>query len=139
MNIHTTNYTDTFIAIADDSPATAGEAPPVKGDKQTVANIEYDLLRTHPPYTFTSDEVLFRVYAQRNDLTKAALQKAKELFFSKGQPCMRASPLAKRYGWGIHNDAAGKIALIGCETPAYKKMIEDPKLKVVKAMRSSKG
>lgn len=137
MKIHTTNYTDTFIAIAEDSPATAGETPPVKGNKQTVANIEFDLIKKHP-YQFTSDDVLFTVYAQRNDLTKAELKTAREQFFSKGQACLRASPLTKRYGWGIHSDAEGKVALYGCETEAYKKFTQDKNLKVVRAMRSSK-
>lgn len=137
MKIHTTNYTNTFIAIAEDSPAMAGEIPPVKGDKQTVANIEFDLIKKHP-YQFTSDDVLFTVYAQRNDLTKAELKTAREQFFSKGQACLRASPLSKRYGWGIHSDAEGKVALYGCETEAYKKFTQDKNLKVVRAMRSSK-
>jgi hypothetical protein len=28
------------------------------------------------------------------------------------------SALAKRYGWGIHNNAEGKLALIAVESPA---------------------
>jgi len=52
---------------------------------------------------------------------------------------MRSSPLAKRYGWGIHNNAEGKIALFGLETDEYKKMVADKGLKIVKAMRSKKA
>ena len=137
MKIHTTNYADTFIAIADDSPATQGEIPPVKGDTRTVANIQYDMISKHP-YKYTSDDVLFQVYAERNDLTKSELAKAREQFFSKGQPCFRASPLTKRYGWGVHNNKDGKIALVGCETSTYKKFIADKTLEVVKAMKSKR-
>lgn len=137
MKVHTTNYTDTFIQIADDSPAVSSEVPPLKGDKKTIANLQYEMLYKHP-YKYTSDDVLFAVYAERNDLTKSELPKAREQFFAKGQPCFRASPLTKRYGWGLHCNTEGKIALVGAETPAYKKYSADKKLVVVKAMRSAK-
>jgi hypothetical protein len=81
---------------------------------------------------------LFQVYADRNDLTKSEYKAAREQFFSKGQPCFRASPLTKRYGWGVHFDKDGKMAIVGSETPQYKKFLKDKSLTVVKAMRSSK-
>lgn len=137
MKIHTTNYKDTFIAVADDSPAIQGEAPPVKGETRTVANIQYDMISKHP-YKYTSDDVLFQVYAERNDLTKSEFAKAREQFFSKGQPCLRASPLTKRYGWGVHCNKDGKVALVGCETSAYKKFMTDKTLEIVKAMKSKR-
>jgi len=137
MQAHTTNYFNAFIEVAEDCPAKAGEIPPVKGDKRSVANIQFDMLVEHP-YKYTSDDVLFQVYALRNELEEGELEEAREMFFSKGQPCFRASPLTKRYGWGVHSDAEGRIALYGCETPDYKKLTADKTLKVVKAMRSSK-
>ena len=90
------------------------------------------------PYKYTSDDILFQVYADRNDLTKSEYKQAREQFFSKGQPCFRASPLTKRYGWGVHNDKDGKIALFGSETAGYKKLSKDKTLKIVKAMKSGK-
>jgi hypothetical protein len=137
MKLHTTNYIDTFIAIADDSPIAAGEIPPVKGDTKTVANIQFDIISKHP-YKFTSDDVLFQVFAERNDLTKSEYKEAREKYFSKGQPCFRASPLTKRYGWGVHNNKDGKIAIYAAETAAYKKWGNDKNIKVIKAMKSSK-
>lgn len=137
MKIHTTNYKDSFIEVADDCPVISGEIPPAKGDAKTVANIQFDILSKNP-YKFTSDDVLFQVYAERNDLTKNELQTAREQFFSKGQPCFRASPLTKRYGWGIHSDKDGKIALYGCDTTEYKGLSADKKLKILKAMKSGK-
>ena len=137
MKVHTTNYTNAFIQIADDSPATAGEVPPLRGDAKSVANMQYEMLHKHP-YKYTSDDVLFTVYAERNDLTKDEWKAAREAFFAKGQPCFRASPLTKRYGWGLHCNEDGKIALVGAETAEYKKFSNDKKLTVVKAMRSSK-
>lgn len=137
MKVHTTNYFDTFIEVAEDSPAAGGEVPPLKRENKTAATIQFEMISKHP-YKYTSDDVLFQVFADKNDLTKAEYKKAREQFFSKGQPCLRASPLTKRYGWGVHSDAGGKIALYGCETSKYEKLSTDKKLKVVKAMRSSK-
>jgi Family of unknown function (DUF6157) len=37
---------------------------------------------------------------------------------SKGHPHLRVSALAKRYGWGIHNNHEGKIALIAVHSPS---------------------
>ncbi|MBN8675967.1 MAG: hypothetical protein J0L56_17675 [Chitinophagales bacterium] len=137
MKIHTTNYINTFIEIAEDCMAAKAEVPPVKGDARTVANMQFDMISKHP-YKFTSDDVLFQVFADRNDLTKNEYPTAREQFFSKGQPCFRASPLTKRYGWGVHSDKDGKIAIFAVESAAYKKMAKDKTLKIVKAMRSAK-
>jgi len=137
MKTHTTNYKDTLIAVADDCPAARGEVPPVKGDKKSIANLQFELI-ANQPYRLTSDDVVFGVYAARNDLTQSELAEARELFFSKGQACLRASPLTKRYGWGVHNDSSGKIAIYGCETVEYERLMHDKGVKVVKAMKSSR-
>lgn len=97
MPLHTTNYFSTFIEVAEDTKATAGTIPPEKGNKKTVAQLQYELIANHP-YKYTSDEVLFLVYAERNDLSEAERQEAKEEFFSKGQACLIASPLPKTMG-----------------------------------------
>lgn len=137
MKIHTTNYKDTFIEIAEDSPVKNGEIPPAKAGTKTVASIQFKMLKKNP-YKFTSDDILFQVFADRNDLPKSEYKEAREQFFSKGQPCFRASPLTKRYGWGVHNDKDGKMAIFGAESPDYKQLSNDKSLKVIKAMKTSK-
>jgi len=137
MKVHTTNYQNTFIEIADDCPAIIGEAPPTKTEAKTVANIQFEMAYRNP-YKYTSDDILFQVFADRNDLTKSEYKKAREQFFSKGQPCFRASPLTKRYGWGVHFDEAGKMAIYSVESEAYEKFSKNKALKVIKAMKSSK-
>lgn len=137
MKVHSTNYKDTFIEIADDCPATSGEIPPTKGDGKTVANIQFEMISKNP-YKYTSDDILFQVFAERTDLTKSEYKESREQFFSKGQPCFRTSPLTKRYGWGVHSDKDGNIAIFGAETADYKKFSTDKTLTVVKAMKSSK-
>jgi len=137
MKIHTTNYVNTFIEIADDCPVSSGEIPPVKAETKTVANIQFEMVGKNP-YKFTSDDILFQVFADKNDLTKSEYKKAREQFFAKGQPCFRASPLTKRYGWGVHYDKDGKMAIYGADSAEYKKFSNDKTLKVIKAMRSGK-
>ncbi len=137
MKTHTTNYKDTFIVVADDCPEAEGIVPPQKGEAKTAANIQFDMIIKHP-YQYTSDDVLFEVYATKNNIPKSDRKKAREAFFSKGQPCFRASPLTKRYGWGLHNDESEKIALYPLGSEEYQKFREDKKLKVVKAMKSSR-
>lgn len=137
MKVYTTNYENTFIEVAEDCPAVMGEIPKIKGNTKTVAAIQFEIIRKNP-YKFTSDDVLFQVFADRNDLTKSEYITEREQLFSKGQACLRASPLTKRYGWGIHNDENGKIALYAMETPEYQKFLRDKNLKVVKAMRTSR-
>ena len=135
--MHTTNYQNTFIEIADDCPVEEGSIPPLKGTDKTIANLQFEMIIENP-YKYTSDDVVFHCYAVKNKIPKSDYKEAREQFFSKGQPCLRASPLTKRYGFGVHHDKDGKIALYGSETPEYKKLKSDRSLKLVKAMRSSR-
>jgi len=72
-----------------------------------VSNLQYDIAGKNP-YKYTSDDVFFRVFAERYELVLLEYKEAREKFFSKGQPCFRASPLTKRYGWGVHSDKIEK-------------------------------
>lgn len=137
MKVHTTNYQNTFIEVSEDTKATCGTKPPSKAGMKTVAEMQYELIAKNP-YKFTSDDVLFQVFADRNDLIKEEYEQAREQFFSKGQPCLRTSPLAKTYGFGIHCDSNGKVAIYGMETKEYQQFVADNSLKKVKAMRSSR-
>ena len=136
--MHTTNYANTFIEIADDSPTAIGEVPPLKGDNKSVANLQFDMLIEHP-YRYSSDDVLFAVHAMRKEVSHSELDAEREAFFSKGQACFRASPLTKRYGWGVHNDANGKIAMYAADSPEYQQFLADASIAKVKAMRSKRG
>lgn len=137
MKTHTTNYVNTFIEVAEDCSMEVAEIPSSKGDKKTIAKMQYDMI-VQNPYQFTSDDVFFQIYADRNDLTMAEYLAAREHFFSKGQACFRASPLTKRYGFGVHANKEGKIAIFGRETKEYENLLNNPTVKKVKAMRTSK-
>lgn len=133
-HLHTTNYLNTFIETAEDCPAQEPVVPPLKGDSISVANVHFDMIAQHP-YRYSSDDVVFGTYAEKNNL-EGNLEHERELFFSKGQACLRCSPLTKRYGWGVHCDAEGRVAVYGAGTPDYQRLANDPTIKHVKAMRN---
>ena len=136
--MHSTNYFNTLIEVAEDCRAAAGEIPPEKGGKKTVANLQYEMLQEHP-YQYTSDDVLFAVFATRKEIPQEEWDEQRTRFFAKGQPCFRASPLPKTYGWGIHSNAEGKIAMFGAETAEYQKLVADEAVAKTKAMRSKRA
>ena len=137
MKIHTTNYKNTFIEVAEDCPTEISEIPTSKSDKKTIAEMQFEIISKNP-YKYTSDDILFQVYADRNDFINTECKTEREKFFSKGQPCFRASPLTKRYGFGIHSDTNEKVAIFGKETIEYQDFVNDPGIIKLKAMRTSK-
>lgn len=132
-----TNYVNTFIEVAEDCPAAKGEAPPVRG-APTVARLQFEML-IDSPYKYTSDDVLFHVYASRNNIPQKDLRQARIEFFSKGQACFRSSPLTKRYAWGVHCDAAGRMAISAVESEQHARLASDPNLKHLKGMRTKRA
>ncbi len=131
-------YFDTFIEVAEDCPAQRAEAPNEFGERRTKAAIEHDLLARHP-YVYTGDDVAFMAHALHKGIPKAEWPAERAKFFSKGQPCLRASALGKRYGWGTHHNAEGKIALVPVESAQYKRLAADPALKHTRAMRTRRA
>ena len=129
--------TNTFIRIADDSDAAMGVVPKIKDGKASVARMHYDLLTDHP-YEYDLDSFNFEIWCQRNDIDEADRESHREAFFSKGHPCMRASPLTKTHGFGAHYNNTGKIAIYPVDSKAYTKLLNDPDNKVEMAMRSKR-
>ena len=140
--IHTTNTNNTFIRVAEDCAATVGEIPPERGGKPTVAGLQYEMI-TGAPYKYTSDDIVFATSAVGRALAtnaaKSERQKAREVFFSKGQACLRASALGKKFGWGVHSNDQGRVALFAVDSPQYEKLSGDKDISQVKAMRSKRG
>ncbi|MBW7674427.1 DUF6157 family protein [Chryseobacterium chendengshani] len=133
--MHTTNYINTLIETADDCPVSEGQIPPEKKEK-TLANLQYDLL-IKSPYRYTSDDIIFRCYMIKNDISGEG-KAERENFFSKGQACLRSSPLAKRYGFGFHHNADSKVAIFPIESDQYQNLVQNESVKKVKAMRSKR-
>jgi hypothetical protein len=138
------NYYMTFITAAPDCPVNEGVIPPAKQGGPTKPRIEYELLSAHP-YTFTQEELIFEVHVRHKGISEEEREsrgdEIREALFRKPQPCLRASMLPKKYGWGLHFDAEGKIALYGKESPEYQRFLEnkDGSLKLLPAMRNGKA
>ena len=140
--LHTTNVPNTFIRVAEDCPARTGEEPPLHAGKTTVAGLQYEMI-ARSPYKYTSDDVVFATSAPGRQLGAKAGKKEQSLarseFFSKGQACLRASGLGKRFGWGIHADAEGRVAIYAVDSERYQALARDPKTAQTRAMRSKRA
>jgi len=134
--MHTTNSVNTFSSVADDCPTDVAVVPPERPEP-TVARLQYEMIAENP-YRYTSDDVIFAVHARRKGIQPAEMEVRRAEFFSRGQACLRSSPLGKRYGWGIHHDAESRVALHPRESDTYRQLSEDPALRQVKAMRSTR-
>jgi hypothetical protein len=117
------NYHDTFIQVAPDCPVSEALVPTGKREARSIPQIEYELLAAHP-YTFTQEELLFAVHVRRQGISQTELTSRRaalwEEFFGKSRACLRASMLPKKYGWGLHFDAQGRIALVAVESKEYR-------------------
>lgn len=133
--MHSTNYADTLITVAPDSRAEAAKAPPQ--GRGTVAERQFTLLDGHD-YELTSDDLIFTVHCDRQGIPPDERPAARDAFFSTGRPCLRTSPLAKTYGWGIHADAHGRIALVPRESDRYQALLADDDTTKRPAMKSSR-
>ena len=135
--MHTTNYLETFIEAAEDCLLDKAEIPPSKNGEKTIAVLHYELIINNP-YQYTSDDVIFNTFVQKNNIGNEDLEPERERFFSKGQACLRSSPLTKRYGWGVHSDKDGKVAIYPIESVEYKKYCSDNSVKHLKGMRTKR-
>jgi hypothetical protein len=130
-----TNYFRTFITASPDSKAVSGIVPSKAG---SIASLQHALL-LEQLYAFTSDELLFEVHVRRNGIAQTDRDHERALFFARSHACLRASPLVKQFGWGLHHDEDGKVAAYGVGTDAYRELATRPDLKIVAGMRSRRG
>ncbi|MDQ3654385.1 MAG: DUF6157 family protein [Chloroflexota bacterium] len=139
--MHNVDYVNTFILVADDTAASHGAEPPVREPNPSIPARQFAMIRDHP-YRYTSGDVIFDVYADRAGIPHSQRAAARDEYFSKGRPCLRASDLGKKYGWGIHCDGKGRLALYAVESPDYSALVQkgerDGTPALVKAMRSSR-
>lgn len=141
MNLENVDYRQTFITVAPDSEAEAAP-PPLRAGKPTIASATWRLLHDNP-YKLTSGDVIFTVWADRQSIPEDQREAARREYFSTGRPCLRASDLGKKYGWGIHADAAAKLAIYAVGSEEYA-MLENgtapdgSAVKVLRAMRSKR-
>ena len=135
--MNTISYQNTFIVVSEDSPVTSAVVPLPRNEKPTIASIEYDLI--HPnPYEYTQEEVQFLTYLVKNPVESTMLEEAREQFFTKPKPCFRASPLVKKFGWGIHYNEEGKISIYDVNSEHYQQFLHSDEITILKGMRSQR-
>lgn len=139
------SYTATFIQVADDCPVRSGVVPRAKGEAKSIALLQYELLSEHP-YRYTHEDLVFEVHVRHKGVAVggpdgACAETIRAELFAKSQPCLRASPLPKSYGWGIHYDGQGRIAVHAMESEAYARLSRggDGGLTQLKAMRNRRA
>lgn len=136
--------TDTFVLVAPDCPVTSAIVPAGRGSNPTVPVIQYELL-TARPYTLTLEDLIFETHVRRAGLPRAEAETRSAAIraelFAKPQACMQASALPKRYGWGVHYDGHGRLALHAVESKEYRRFAagEVAGVEVVPAMRDKRG
>lgn len=85
--------------------------------------MQYDLLSADP-FRWTENEVLFESWWRRQDGAASASEAEKECVRAEwlrgSRPCLRASPLPQRYGWGLVFDAGDRVALCPVESGEYR-------------------
>ena len=132
------NNADTFIAVSEDCPNSGAVPPP---GRRSIAEIQSAML-VGEPYRHTEEDVLFASSAaMRENPDRPATEKSdlREAFFSRSQACLRTSPLAKKWGWGIHFDHNGKAAAFAKGSEDYRRLSEDDSLAQAKGMRSKRA
>lgn len=132
--MYSTNYYNTFIPIPEENKIQKGTIPTLKEGKKSIAYFLYENIIKHP-YQYTSNELLFKAYIFTNGIDEADIKKHKIQFFSKKQLDLRGSSLVLSYGWGIHFNAQGKIALIGIDSNLYSQLTNDTSIQKVKALK----
>ena len=126
-----------LIHPAPDCPAQTATRPDMSAQSRSRAVIEYSLLEGSP-YGFDHKTFTYLVHQEMAaERRKLALDFA--TFHQKGQPCMRASPLTKRLGWGVHYDAEGKLALLDPQSAGFKRLAATPDLPQKPALRNKRA
>jgi hypothetical protein len=108
------DYTSTFITVAPDTSAVAGVEP----TGTTIAATTFSLIAS-APYALRSSDGIFPVWASRHDVDPASADEW-ATFYSRSHACLRSSDLGKRYGWGIHADADGRLAVYAVGSATYE-------------------
>ncbi|MCP1493147.1 hypothetical protein J2Y73_003178 [Peribacillus frigoritolerans] len=131
------SYKNTLITISEDSKVSSAKVPVIRNEKPTIAYIEHDLINNNP-YKFTQEDVQFKTYLIKNQMEAENAAELRKQFFSKSKACFRASPLVKNYGWGIHYNNQGKIAIYDVNSEMYNQLLKQDDITKLKGMRSKR-
>jgi len=118
-------YHEELIEVAEDCPVKCAIEPPV-GDPKTIARIGYEVLIENP-YKFTEREFFKEVHFERRQMLNLKVESYN----------IKRSLIVRAYGWGIHRNQDGKLALVPMESAQYKELQES--IKTTKSYRTRKN
>ncbi len=132
-----------IVLVAEDCAAGAAVPPSAGRSGPTVAQVQYELLSAEP-FRWTEDDVLFESWWRRQDAAASASDDEKEQaraeYLARPRPCLRASPLPMRYGWGLVFDEGDRVALCPVESPEYRALATgEGGVEVQKSFRRTRG
>lgn len=104
-------YQEELIEIAEDCPADHAVEPPNDRPSKTRARIAYEILSEHP-YQYTEIEFFHELDVVRRNKPNAKIESYQ----------IKRSPLAQTYGWGIHRNQQGELALVAMESNRYREL-----------------
>jgi hypothetical protein len=87
----------------------------------------------------TSDDLLFDVHAERTGIGEGEREAARAGYFSKGQACLRASPLVKTMGWALHHDEHGRVGLVNPASAEFEALMARDDITKLSGMRLKRG
>ncbi len=131
-----------IVLVAQDCPVPAATVPPPGRRGTSVAEAQYALVSAEP-FTWTENEVLFESWWRRQEGSATASPQDRERAWSEwstgSRPCLRASPLPMRYGWGLLFDEHDRVALCPVESEEYRALAAgDGGVEVQRSFRRSR-
>ena len=115
-------YTDTFIQVATDCPATSGVVPVARGDRKPVHLLQYELLSGHP-YRYTHEDLLFEVHVRHKaipaDEREARRRKSVRSCSASRTPASGRRSSPRSTAGGSITIGQGRIALYPMDSEEY--------------------
>lgn len=113
-----------LILVAYDCPVIESIVPGDKSPK-TVDRIVYEVLNEYP-YQYSESELFIEVH----------INKRKRPDLKIDSYNIKRSPLLQKYGWGIHRNQAGKLALVPVNSEEYTQLSKT--IKTTRSYRNKK-
>ena len=133
--MHSTNYTNTLILPSEDCRAQAAQPAAKPG---TIGAMQMALI-TENPGVYTSDEVITQVLATRKEIPQEEWHLFRAAYFSKGQACLRASPLVKTLGWAVYHDDKARVSLVDPASERFAALLNDATVTKTQGMRNKRA
>lgn len=115
-----------LIEVAEDCPVEHAMEPPDGSPKKTIPRITYEVLINNP-YMYTEIELFHEIHLARRNRPGLKIESYN----------IKRSRLVQMFGWGIHRNPEGKLALVAMESEKYRTL--QISIKKTKAYRKSKA